>query len=304
MKRSSSSKPVGIVLLGGAGTKKPSKHAVSALAKIAQMGYEMLEAGMSAIDTVEKVIVFLEDDPVFNAGTGSRLQLDGVPRMDASIMEGDHFRAGAVASVENIRNPIKAARAVMENTDHVMLAGEGARKFALACGIEEVDVRTAKGIESWKRSLRATHKHVKLSKYFDSCETVGAVALDREGQLASGSSTGGAPYMLPGRVGDTPIIGSGIYADSRIGAVSATGVGEYIVRMVLSKAVVDLISGGMHPARAVKTVITRLNRITGGRVGAIAIDTKVRPAVWHNTDFMSYAYKVKGGKVMMGEKVK
>lgn len=271
-----------------------------AVAKSVEIGYCLLEEGKSAVDAVEAAIIFLEDYPDFNAGTGSRLQLDGVPRMDASIMEGDRLRAGAVAAVENLKNPIRAARAVMEKTNHVVLMGEGARRFAIASGMEEGEVRTGRRIEEWKRSLRKEHKHRQLFESINNCETVGAVAIDREGQVASGSSTGGAPFMLPGRVGDTPVVGAGIYADSSIGGVSATGLGEYIVRVVLSKSVLELMEKGSSPRTALRMAMNWLERVTGGRAGAIAIDGRGRVGVWHNTRFMSYAYRVSGRKVKMG----
>ncbi len=295
----------GIVADGGAGgRRRPSRRRVMAVAKSVELGYCLLEEGKSAVDAVEATIVFLEDYPDFNAGTGSRLQLDGVPRMDASIMEGDRLRAGAVAAVENINNPIRAARAVMERTEHVMLVGEGARRFAVASGIEEGEVRTARRIEEWKRNLCKEHKHRQLFESIYGCETVGAVAIDRQGQVASGCSTGGAPFMLPGRVGDTPILGAGIYADSSIGGVSATGLGEDIVRVVLSKSVLELMEKGSSPRMALRMIMNRLEKVTGGRAGAIAIDGRGRVGVWHNTEFMSYAYRMSGRKVKMGAGVK
>ena len=271
-----------------------------AVAKSVEIGYRLLEEGKSAIDAVEAAIVFLEDHPEFNAGTGSRLQMDGVPRMDASIMEGDTLRAGAVAAVENLKNPIRAARAVMEKTNHVMLVGEGARRFAVASGLEEGEVRTPRRMEEWRRNLRKEHKHTQLLESINDCETVGAVAIDREGQLVSGCSTGGAPFMLPGRVGDTPIVGAGIYAHSSIGGVSATGLGEQIVRVVLSKSAVELMERGATPRKALRLAMKKLHEVTGGGAGAIAIDARGRVGVWHNTRFMSYAYRMSGRKVKMG----
>lgn len=271
-----------------------------AVAESVEIGFRLLEEGRSAVDAVEAAIVFLEDYPDFNAGTGSRLQLDGVPRMDASIMEGDSLRAGTVAAVLNLKNPIRAARAVMEKTEHVMLVGEGARSFALASGVEEGEVHTAKRIEEWKRSLRKKHKHTQLLESMYDCETVGAVAVDREGLVVSGSSTGGAPYMLPGRVGDTPIVGAGIYADSSVGGVTATGLGEQIVRVVLSKSALDLMKKGLSPRRALRMAMNKLEKVTGGHAGAVAIDEKGKVGIYHNTRFMSYAYRINGEKLNMG----
>ncbi|MFQ5906454.1 MAG: isoaspartyl peptidase/L-asparaginase family protein [bacterium] len=290
----------GIVAHGGAGNRRPANESVLAVREAVEKGYRMLEQGGSALDAVEGSIVLLENHPNFNAGTGSRLQLDGVARMDAAIMEGSSLKAGAVAAIENIRNPIRAARAVMEKTEHVMLVGDGARRFAAASGIEEGDVRTERRIRAWQRSLEKDHVHIQILESVYGGETVGVVAVDMKGQVASGSSTGGAPFMLPGRVGDTPVIGAGVYADSKIGAATATGIGEYIVRTVLSRAIVELMARGVTPGRALKTAIGNLRKITGGQVGAVAIDRKGRAAAWHNTRFMSYCCMMRGRRVKMG----
>jgi beta-aspartyl-peptidase (threonine type) len=288
---------------GGAGVKIPRKRSQGAVEEALLQGYRLLEDGGTALDAVERVIVGLEDHPDFNAGTGSRIQLDGVIRMDASIMEGDQLRAGAVAAIEDIKNPIRAARAVMEKTGHVMLVGKNAKRFALLHGMEEADVYTERRRKIWKKSLEASHKHIDILRRGWGCGTVGAVAIDRKGCIASGSSTGGALLMLPGRVGDTPIIGAGIYADSAVGAVSATGIGEFIMRTAFSKSAVEQMSRGSTPTRALKEVTAYLNRVTGGEVGAIALDAKGRIGVWHSTRYMYYSYRISGRDVKTGARV-
>ncbi len=285
---------------GGAGVKIPVKRSELAVERALLEGYRLLDEGGSALDAVERVIVILEDHPDFNAGTGSRIQLDGVIRMDASIMEGDELRAGAVAALEDIRNPIRAARAVMEKTGHVMLAGQHAKRFALLQGMEEADVYTEARRKAWKKSLQADHAHLEVLRKGWGCGTVGAVAVDQNGCIVSGSSTGGASFMLPGRVGDTPIVGAGIFADSKVGAVSATGVGEFIVRTVFAKSAVERMSRGLTPTRALKEATAYLRRVTGGEVGAVAVDRKGRIGVWHSSRYMYYSYRVSGKKVRTG----
>jgi beta-aspartyl-peptidase (threonine type) len=293
----------GLAAHGGAGVIRPLKRSLKAMEQALEEGYELLEAGASALDAVERTIVMLEDHPDFNAGKGSRLQLDGIIRMDASIMEGDALKAGAVAGIEDVANPIRSARAVMEMTDHVLLVGEKAKRFALSQGLGEGDVYTKRRLESWRKSLRTDHRHKRMCRDIFEGETVGAVALDRSGSVVSGSSTGGGTHMLPGRVGDTPVIGAGIYADSKCGAVSATGPGEHIVRTVLSKAVVDLMAAGMTPNRALKTGAQRLYRATGGYVGAVAVDPEGRIGIWHTTPHMYYSYRVSGRRTVTGASV-
>jgi beta-aspartyl-peptidase (threonine type) len=266
-------------------------------------GYRILEGGGSSLDAVEAATVVLENHPDFNAGVGSRLQLDGRIRMDASIMEGDGLKAGAVAAIEDIANPIRVARAVMDATDHVMLVGEKAKRFALSKGFEEADVYTERRRKSWERSLRDGHRHHRIYREVFGGGTVGAVAIDQMGKITSGSSTGGGVHMLPGRVGDTPIIGAGIYADSKSGGVSATGPGEDIVRSVLSKTIADYIDGGKSPNRALKAGLKRLHSITEGYAGAIAMDWRGRVGVQHTSPHMYYSYRTSRGDSATGARI-
>lgn len=294
----------GIVAHGGAGVIKPLKRSLRALERATEEGYRLVAEGASALEAVERTIVMLEDHPGFNAGRGSRLQLDAIIRMDASIMDGEGLRAGAVAALEDIKNPIGVARAIMEETEHVMLVGDKAKRFALSHGFPEADVYTSRRRKSWEKSLGSDHRHKSIYRDVFEGDTVGAVALDRSGRLASGSSTGGGTYMLPGRVGDTPIIGSGIYADSRFGAVSATGPGEFIMRTVFSKMIVDFMSDGMTPRRALEAGTEILRKVTGGRVGAIALDPRGRIGIWHSTPHMYYSYRVKGKEGKTGAEIR
>jgi beta-aspartyl-peptidase (threonine type) len=264
-----------ILVHGGAGSRAMTSPQAACLRAALQVGYHLLDRGGSALIAVEHTIRVLERSGLFNAGKGSRLQLDGVQRMDASIMEGHHLRAGAVASIEGIIHPITAARLVMEETDHVLLAGPLARKFAEYFKMEPHRLRTptrrlAYGV-MLKRKKSAGDRH----------GTVGAVALDRTGTVAAGASTGGIDCMLPGRVGDTPIIGCGVYADNETGAVSMTGWGESIIRLAVAKEICDRLGQGKTPARVVRFVLQRLVTRVQGAAGALVLTPKRRFAIIH-----------------------
>jgi isoaspartyl peptidase/L-asparaginase-like protein (Ntn-hydrolase superfamily) len=214
-------------------------------------GMSILEDGGSALDAVVEAIIVLEDDPRTNAGIGSRLRLDGSLQMDASLMDSD-LNCGCVAGIENVKNPIAIARRVMESP-HIMFAGEGAIRFARKEGFEHFDPKTEKSVKALELIKKKIHEGdvpAWASRWKDySVGTVGAVATDNSGKMASGNSTGGTSFMLPGRVGDTPIIGAGIYCGSH-GAVSATGVGEEIVRHGLSLRIYDRMADGQSAAEA------------------------------------------------------
>lgn len=217
------------------------------------IGLEVLERGGTALDAVTYAIVALEDDPRMNAGTGSRLRIDGRAQMDASIMT-DDLECGAVAAIELVKNPILIARKVME-TPHVLLVGPDAVRFARRMGFRRYDPVTPESIARWKESLDRIREgdlppYARKWKAFrDLIGTVGAVARDFAGRFCAGSSTGGTTFMMPGRVGDSPIVGAGVYCGPA-GAVSVTGVGEEIIRRVLSKFVYDRMAGGRRTQAA------------------------------------------------------
>lgn len=228
----------------GAGSDKTLQDAAD---KSALAGFKILRNGGSALEAVEEAIVVLEDDPRTNAGIGSRRRTDGTVQMDAALMDSD-LRTGAVAAIMNVRNPIRVARLVMEDSPHVLIAGEGATLFARKHGIPFFDPSTSLSWNKWQDSMvmiRSGKVPGWASKWrdFKSRDTVGAVARDGKGRFATGSSTAGTSLMLPGRVGDSPIVGAGLYAGPA-GAVTATGIGEEIIRVVLSKMAYDLISSG------------------------------------------------------------
>lgn len=254
-----------ILVHGGAGPRAPDddpERAKAGCLAAARAGHAVLAKGGSALDAVEVAARTLEDDPLFNAGTGSVLNADGEVEMDASVMEGETLRAGAVAVVRATKNPVSLARAVMEHSPHVLLVGDGAERFARSRGIAAVDpatLVTERALRRWQED-KAQGRH----------GTIGAVARDAKGHLAAATSTGGTRGKLQGRVGDTPLIGCGTYADDRAGAASATGIGEFIIRVTLTRFVVDLVRRGVAPALAVQQGVAELTRL-GGDGGVILV---------------------------------
>jgi beta-aspartyl-peptidase (threonine type) len=261
------------------------------VAKALEHGWSALLRGAAALDAVESVVRMLEDDPTFNAGHGAHLNREGRVELDASIMEGSKLRAGAVAAIEGVRHPVTVARRVMEKSPHVLLVGGGARRFAKENDCETCrtsDLLVGRELDRYRRIRKGERRLVDLE--FRSKEpphgTVGAVALDRKGHLAAATSTGGTQDKAPGRVGDTPIIGAGTYADDRAGAASSTGWGEGILRVVLAKAAVDRMRSGASPAVAGRAAIAALARI-GFWGGVILLDRKGNAAAVFNSPRMA-----------------
>ncbi|MBO9700762.1 MAG: isoaspartyl peptidase/L-asparaginase [Sporocytophaga sp.] len=289
-----------IVLLihGGAGNFKESdlgpdqqKIYEKYLREAVEEGYKILEVGGSALDAVEASVKFMEDAPLFNAGKGSVLNKEGHVEMDASIMSGKDLKAGAVAVVRHVKNPISAAKIVMEKSSHVMLAGNGADEFAQSMGLEMKDESyfiTSSSLEQWKKANELIPEPKDINKH----GTVGAVALDQNGNLAAATSTGGILNKLPGRVGDSPIIGAGTYADNNTCAVSATGHGEYFIRLTVARSIAALVEYKMIPLeQAVNEVVhNRLSKL-GGNGGVIAVDKNGNFSIDHNTTGMFRAWK-------------
>jgi len=211
-------------------------------------GWKILTAGGTALDAVEAAIVILEDDPTFDAGIGSHLNRDGRVQLDAIVMDGSTLKAGAVAAVERVRNPIRLARRVLEKSEHMMLVASGAETFAAENGIAlcaPEDLIIDRERSAWRRCLEDSHA---AEHHVDhEFGTVGAVALDSQNHLFAGTSTGGTCCKFPGRVGDSPLIGCGCYADAEAGAVSCTGHGEGIMKIVMAKMAVDLLAAAEAP---------------------------------------------------------
>lgn len=284
------------------------------LAEALVSGYDLLRRGAPSIDAVEATIRVLEGSGLFNAGCGARLQLDGTRRMDASIMEGRDLRAGAVAGIEGVCHPIAAARLVMEETAHVLLVGPPATRFARHFKLDRqpshekrvqrtVSLPRARqtGLQQKTRDLFAQmQKPSRLRR--EARETVGAVALDRDGTVAAGASTGGIALMLPGRVGDTPLIGCGVYADNEAGAVSMTGLGESIIRIAVAKEIADRLAGGANPATTARLVLAKLAKRVRGSAGALVLSRDGRFAITHNTSRMTAGYWSGTGRPVVADR--
>ena len=292
-------RPLSLVVHGGAWDipdDEVGAHRTGVLNALKE-GWELLNDGGSALDAVERAISVMEDDETFNAGRGASLNAAGEIELDAAVMEGGSLRAGAVAAVQTIPNPIALARAIMEKSDSVLLVGMGAMRFAKerkipTCGQDALITR--RQIARWRESQAGDGERPGASRGARQVrpgDTVGAVALDREGRIVSGTSTGGTPGKPPGRVGDSALIGSGIYADDEVGGVSSTGWGEAIIRVVLAKSVIDMMrSAGGDPEHAARGGIALLRKKTGGRGGVIVLNAVGNVGIAFNTPRMARAY--------------
>src|SRR5258705_2886776 len=236
-------------------------------------GWTLLAGGGSALDAVEAAIMVLEDDPVFDAGYGSHLNLDGRVECDAIVMNGSTLRAGAAATLQRVKNPIQAARKILENCPHMMLVADGAERFPKEHGVKlckpEELVSEAEH-EAWMKCK--ADKHAAEHHRGHEQGTVGAVALDSNGNLFAATSTGGTCCKLPGRVGDSPLIGCGCYADSEAGGVSSTGYGEAIMKVVMAKAAVDLLRSEASAMHAAQETIALFSKRTQATAGLILLD--------------------------------
>jgi len=263
-----------------------------------RVGWEVLASGGSALKAVEEAVVVMEDDDTFDAGLGSFLTADGKVQMDALIMDGGTMRAGGVGCVERIRNPIRAARLILSESPHVYFVGEGAEQFAAQLGIQLIDNRELVIDRERKRLAEAKAKAAAGERdlTFAGHDTVGAVALDGSGHLAAATSTGGTVNKTPGRVGDSSLIGCGCYADDQSGAVSCTGWGEPIMKLVLGKWATDRIASGSVPELAAREAIGYLNSRLDGHGGMILLDARGRYGIAHNTPRMAWAVRTKSGE--------
>jgi len=297
--------PYAIAVHGGAGTilrstMTPEKEAAytQGLTDAIMAGEAVLKKNGSSLEAVEMAIRSLEDNPLFNAGRGAVFTHNGLNEMDASIMNGKDLRAGAVAGVRNIKNPISLAKAVMEKSDHVFLAGEGAMQFAQQLKLESAPdayFYTAERMEQLKIAI-ANDKTM-----LDHIGTVGAVALDVHGNIAAGTSTGGMTNKKFGRVGDSPMIGSGTYANNATCAISCTGHGEYFIRAVVAHDVSCLMEyKGLSLKEACDMVV--LNKLVklGGEGGLIALDANGNIELVYNSDGMYRASKKQDGELYTG----
>jgi beta-aspartyl-peptidase (threonine type) len=273
-----------LIIHGGAGSPAPELHEARqrGLRLAFEAAWSILSRNGSALDAAVQAVVILEDEPAFNAGIGSCLNQSGAVEMDASVMEGSTFRAGAVGAVRTVQNPTLLAKAVMEEGRHVFLVGEGAERFARERGFPTVSQEaliTERQRQRWRQARTPGEP-----------ETVGAVAFDKAGHVAAATSTGGVFDKHSGRVGDSAIIGAGTYADDTLGAASATGVGEAIIRTTLTRTAVELLRGGVDPTHAARRALGIFQKRTASEAGVILIDALGRVGYAHNAPAMSIAF--------------
>jgi beta-aspartyl-peptidase (threonine type) len=299
----------GIAIHGGAGTLPRADMSADAerryrsgLKEAIDAGFAELVSGGTSLDAVTRAVVLLEDNPLFNAGRGAVFTLDGRNELDASIMDGSTLKAGAVCGVTRIRNPVQLARAVMEKSEQVMLAGAGAEEFAAAEGFSFVPQSYFYTPERWMQLERIRSGDAGLSALTIShIGTVGAVAVDASGRLAAATSTGGMTGKRHQRIGDSPIIGAGTYADDRSCAVSATGHGEVFIRAVVAHDICARMRyGGRSIGEAVREVVLGELPAMGGEGGVIAIDARGEIAVEFNSEGMFRASRRQGEEMQIG----
>jgi L-asparaginase / beta-aspartyl-peptidase len=302
---------IALIVHGGAGTWRPGSDgdALGGIRRAVAAGRAIVEAGGSALDAACAAAVVLEDEPVFNAGTGAVLNFDGYVEFDACVMTSQDKGIGAVSAMQRVKNPILVARQVMEHTDHVMLAGDGATRFARAMGHVDYDPITAARLADWRDKKQKLEIDVgqdqaasrKIRAFLQSHPeyaggTIGAVALDADGNLCAATSTGGVTMKLAGRVGDTPLPGCGTYA-SPFAAVSATGTGEYVVRAFAGRQIADHVERGLDLETSINTVIRQMQRDFNADVGFIAVDRGGNVLGAHCTAHMPHGWFRGNGEI-------
>ncbi len=279
-----------IIVHGGAWNIPPEEQEASrqGTCRAVEAGWAVLEAGGSAADAVESAVVVMEDDEAFDAGRGSHLNTDGHVEMDAGFMDGATRRVGAVAAVQLVQNPIRLARVVMDQSEHILLVADGAQRYAQKMGIPSctlTDLVVPRELDRWQAYLQQRDQ---------AADTVGCVALDRHGHIAAGTSTGGTPNKMPGRVGDVPMVGCGFYADDEMGGASSTGWGESIAKVILARMALHHLEMTGDPQAAARAAIQVLIDKVKGRGGIILLSPDGRPGWHHNTPHMAFAYRTAG----------
>jgi len=293
-----------LIVHGGAWRIPEQLHAdhVSGVRRAVAQVYPKLRDELSAVEAVEAAVRILEEDPTFDAGRGAFLNAEGEIELDAIIMDGAELDLGAVAALKGFLHPITVARAVMERTEYCVLVGAGARAFARRMGIRESspeELVTPRELASYERSKDNPNFTSREVFAPEARGTVGAVAMDSKGNLAAATSTGGSPLKLPGRVGDSPLVGAGAYADNQTGAASATGWGEAIMKVLLTKTACDLARD--HPAEAAaEAAIGLFAQRVDGLGGLILVDRLGNYGLAHNTPEMAFAYADAAGGVVAG----
>jgi len=328
--------PISLIVHGGAWDipdDEVAEHQAGCRAAL-EAGWRVLERGGAALDAVEAAVHVLEDAPIFDAGIGSVLNRDGDVELDAAIMDGPSLRSGAVAAVRRVRNPITLARRVLES-QVILLVGQGAERFAESAGLplcDPAELIVERERARWQELLAQSEFRTQdafgarpadqqtsrpgegdisslpvslppVPPLAHPGDTVGCVALDRAGRLAAGTSTGGTANKLPGRVGDSPLIGAGLYADNQTGGCSTTGWGESIMKVLLAKTATDLIGAGHDPMAAARQAIDILARRVGGLGGCILLDSSGRIGFAFNTPRMAYAYRAEDRPLVVGMEI-
>jgi len=294
-----------LVIHGGAGNITPAnlpaeiaEQFEAKLNEVLMHGDSILKSGGTSLDAVESCVRMMEDCPLFNAGKGAVFSAEGKNELDAAIMDGKTGLAGAVAGVTTIRNPITAARAVMEKSNHVMLAGKGAETFAAEQGLEIVPDDYFFTQTRWDSYLKARAVDDSIENIDNKHGTVGCVAVDTYGNLAAATSTGGMTYKKYGRIGDSPVIGAGTYAENKTCAVSATGHGEFFIRNLVAYDIAAIMKyKGLSVAEAADVVVMHKLKQQGGKGGIIAVDKHGNIAMPFNTTGMFRGYVKSGGEV-------
>jgi L-asparaginase / beta-aspartyl-peptidase len=285
--------PIALIVHGGAWAipdEYVEPHIAGCRAALSK-GWAILSAGGSALDAVEAAVCLLEDDPTFDAGTGSVLTSAGTVELDAAVMDGRTMRYGAVANLRHIRNPISLARHVLAGPA-TMLAAEGAEQFAAQQGIALIDNRELV-VEREQLLYEEWLAQGQQSQQVVGHDTVGAIALDEAGNIVAANSTGGTPFKLPGRIGDTPLVGCGLYADASVGGCCATGWGESITRVAMARRAIELLERGASPQVAAEYAVRTLSRkVAGGSGGCIILNMHGQIGLSWNTRRMAYAYQV------------
>ncbi|KAG8179335.1 hypothetical protein JTE90_011599 [Oedothorax gibbosus] len=286
-----------VVVHGGAAKVPSSKQQqlkIEGVRRAVNKGYEtLLTPCGTALDAVEAAVKVMEEDPVFNAGFGSSLTITGEVEMDAIVMEGTYMKAGAVAAVTNVASPVSLSRKVMEQSDHVLLTGAGAHEFAESIGMPLIQPQTLvtnyalERLQEYKTFSDVIKNSVSLKDH----DTVGAVAIDSNGHVACATSTGGITAKSCGRIGDTPLVGSGGFADDFVGAVSTTGHGEAIMRVCLARHITGLMQQGMPVQEAVVAGLEHMKNRIQGCGGAIAVSNNGEVGVHFTTEHMAWAYR-------------
>jgi len=299
---------IALIAHGGAGNLRPGSddNAIEGMRLAVEAGRKLLRARGSALDAVCATVVALEDNPIFNAGTGAVLNFDGFCELDACVMESREARAGAVAALQRVKNPILVARKVMEETDHVLLAGEGAQRFARIMGHGDHDPVTPARRADWEdkkgRLDEVLGNKLTMRRFLREHPeyaggTVGAAAVDADGILAAATSTGGVTMKLVGRVGDTPIVGAGNYASEHV-AASATGTGEFVMRSLATRVISEKVAAGASLEEAMREVLDGLGRDYDADVGIIAVNRLGQPVARHRTRDMPHAWFAGEGGVV------